>query len=301
MFSNRRILALTEFVLNSTRGFTGPQTARVLGTFTFSSDLAEALSIMHLYILGISTEEAKSVLTLFAFSSDRLDALRRLVDFVTDLENNATLVSAFQFRSDIETARGIIQNAAGRSCIYGTVTERRVQFVVDVSLSMSATFTATNGEKFTRLSFVQNELDNVIRRQLRSDQSFNVLSFAGTVVSWQPGLVPATQENIDLAVKFVGQMNFRADGTNSYEALRVALSDANVEAIYFLTDGQPTVGPVTDPARIIGFVNQWNTRNVPIHSTAFLSGFFQGDDRVAARRFMMSLANATGGVFRSIE
>mgnify|MGYP005868916173 CR=1 FL=1 len=102
---------------------------------------------MNLYILGITAEEAADIVNVFTFSSDKLEAVGRwwflfwfglenIVDFVTELENNQTLIDCFSFSSDQEKAASIIANASPRSCIYGTVTEKRVQFLVDVSLRL---------------------------------------------------------------------------------------------------------------------------------------------------------------------
>eukprot|EP01129_Flabellula_baltica_P007964 TRINITY_DN3135_c0_g1_i1.p1 TRINITY_DN3135_c0_g1~~TRINITY_DN3135_c0_g1_i1.p1 ORF type:complete len:350 (-),score=43.95 TRINITY_DN3135_c0_g1_i1:17-1066(-) len=301
-FTARKMETLAIFLSNTIHGFTGSQTVTLLKPFRHSSDMHEALSMLNLYILGITSEEACDIVMTFSFSSDKLDALRNIVNMIVDLENNSTIIDGFPFSSDKAKAAEIIAGATGRSCIYGTITEKRVQFLVDVSFSMRAEFIASNGQRFNRLTFVQRELKEVIRKQLKPDQSFNVFSFSGIVVPWQPGLVQVNTSNLDMAVNFVDKMNFRADGTNSYEALRVAFSDPDVEAIYFLTDGQPSVGPVTNPDKIVEFVvKTWNTKNIPVHCTAFLAGYYNGDNKFAAKQFMENLAMSTGGIYRSIE
>eukprot|EP01130_Rhizamoeba_saxonica_P018935 TRINITY_DN9663_c0_g1_i1.p1 TRINITY_DN9663_c0_g1~~TRINITY_DN9663_c0_g1_i1.p1 ORF type:complete len:334 (+),score=66.21 TRINITY_DN9663_c0_g1_i1:47-1048(+) len=300
--SDDKVQVVANEMSESYKGFTGPQVVRILKLFNFSDSMKEVVQLMHMHVLSITSEECADILATFSFTSDKLMILELLVNFVSDLEmNSETIVDGISMSSDKQKARDIIANASPRSCIYGTVIEKRVHFVVDVSLSMSATFVANNGEQFNRLTFVQQELDQVIRHQLRSDQHMNVFSFSGTVVEWQPGLVPVNEAMIDSAVRFVDTMDFRKDGTNSYDALRIALSEPELEAVYFLTDGQPSVGPSTNSDQIIQKVREWNVNSIPVHCTAFLSGDFRQDNKPEAKRFMELLAEATGGIYRSIE
>eukprot|EP01130_Rhizamoeba_saxonica_P003868 TRINITY_DN1604_c0_g1_i1.p1 TRINITY_DN1604_c0_g1~~TRINITY_DN1604_c0_g1_i1.p1 ORF type:complete len:377 (-),score=52.85 TRINITY_DN1604_c0_g1_i1:27-1073(-) len=300
--SDEKVKVVAHAVSVSQKGFTGPQVVKLLKLFGFSKNMKDVVELINMHVLSITAEECADILETFSFSSDKLKVLEQIANFVSDLQiNNETIVNGFTMSSDKQKARDIIANASPRSCIYGTVTEKRVHFIVDVSLSMTATFIATNGEKFNRLSFVQKELDEVIRYQLKSDQNMNVFSFAGRVIEWQPGLVPANQTMINSAVSFVDRMDFRKDGTNSYEALRVALSEPELEAVYFLTDGQPSVGPSTDSDYIVKKVLEWNVNGIPVHSTAFLSGQHSSDYKPEAKRFMEMLADATGGIYRCIE
>jgi hypothetical protein len=75
-----------------------------------------------------------------------------------------------------------------------------------------------------------------------------------------------------------------------------------LNAIYFLTDGQPSEG--LNQAEIIRRVKLENERRkqkVVIHTTAFLMGDFPGEDKAKARQFMFDLASATNGAYRNLE
>jgi len=51
------------------------------------------------------------------------------------------------------------------------------------------------------------------------------------------------------------------------------MADENVESIYFLSDGHPTVGFSTNSNRILRFVKELqNGRNVVIHTIAYVKG-----------------------------
>jgi len=62
----------------------------------------------------------------------------------------------------------------------------------------------------------------------------------------------------------------RAGGsTNLCEALTQALADAETDAIYLLTDGEPTSGKIIDPALLRADVHHKNHgRRVEIHTIA---------------------------------
>jgi hypothetical protein len=96
-------------------------------------------------------------------------------------------------------------------------------------------------------------------------------------------------------------------GTNSHEGLRKAFEDPDVDTVFFLSDGHPTVGAVVDPERILADVREWNRwRRVRIHAIALLRGeppaFAQAqEDATAASSFMRRLAEQNDGLFREVR
>jgi Mg-chelatase subunit ChlD len=103
-------------------------------------------------------------------------------------------------------------------------------------------------------------------------------------------------------VQFVEDMI--ADGnTNIHDALELAFHivgmgarDKNYEigadTIFFLSDGIPNRGKITDPVMILEEVKRWNQlRRVKIHAVGV------GSDHQAA--FMKALADASGGTYVS--
>ena len=149
-----------------------------------------------------------------------------------------------------------------------------------------------------------------------------VLSFCARVKWWKKRLVPSNILNRNSAVKFVrglkplgGAMaGFRSRAhlnqaaleegkTNTYGALMSALGideekgsesysrdlKSEVDTIYFLSDGSPTVGKVIDQDEIRAEVKKANkVRKIVIHTIAI------GDFR---KNFMKSLAKENGGVY----
>jgi Mg-chelatase subunit ChlD len=58
-------------------------------------------------------------------------------------------------------------------------------------------------------------------------------------------------------------------GTNLYDSLQKAFADPDVDTIFVMSDGEPTVGQQIDPFRIREDVALWNqNRKVVIHTIA---------------------------------
>ena len=166
----------------------------------------------------------------------------------------------------------------------------RVVFVIDVSRSMS-----WNG----RLDIARRELIQAIEH-LPARTRFSIISFSDAAWTWSDRLLPATPETVRKAVRYVERLE-PTSGTNSFEALRAALADEEVDSIYFLSDGYPSMGAVTDPDEILAQVREMNRwRRVRIHAIAMLRGdpppeFAALEDGTAAERFMRRLAADNDG------
>lgn len=144
------------------------------------------------------------------------------------------------------------------------IAAKDIVFVFDTSGSMS-------GEKIQQ---AKKALVYCLRN-LNPGDRFNVLTFSTAVTALEEQLVVATQDSLDEAIKFVGEVRARG-GTNISEALTTALAmlpkdDARPSMVLFLTDGQPTVGE-TRPARILEAVGERNKAD------ARLFVFGVGDD-----------------------
>ncbi|RUS89614.1 hypothetical protein EGW08_002632, partial [Elysia chlorotica] len=141
-----------------------------------------------------------------------------------------------------------------------------VIFVLDVSGSM-------HGAKIAQLQTAMK----TILAALHAKDRFNIMTFNAQVYKWKPHLVTATEDNISAAQQFV--VGMRPGGmTNINAALLTALSEMEVSPgseraamIFFLTDGDPTVGE-TSPRNIARNVRNANERTVAIYSLAFGDG-----------------------------
>ena len=136
------------------------------------------------------------------------------------------------------------------------VLPKDVCFVVDTSGSMA------DGNKIEQ---AKNALLYCVKN-LGPQDTFNIIRFSTDVDRMSNDNLPATKENIEKAIAFIG--GFRAaGGTNIQEALAQALSAKGQEGrpynIVFLTDGQPTVGN-TDMGAIVASVKDNNPRKARV-------------------------------------
>ncbi len=88
---------------------------------------------------------------------------------------------------------------------------------------------------------------------LNPSDRFNIVTFSTDTRQFRDGLVGATEEYKEAALKFIARQS-AAGGTNIYDALKEALAafrgGDRPRYLVFLTDGLPTVGE-TDPGRIL--------------------------------------------------
>lgn len=91
-----------------------------------------------------------------------------------------------------------------------------------------------------------------------------------------------------------------AGKTNLHAGLSRAFA-MNPEAIYLLTDGTPTAGPVTDPSALASMAGKQSGGQVPVHSVAFTMGSHAGDDKAASQALMLDIATQTGGIYRAVS
>jgi Mg-chelatase subunit ChlD len=149
---------------------------------------------------------------------------------------------------------------------------------------------------YTRLSYVQAQLSDVILDQLPklAGRMFDVLKFSDSVGMWAPGLLPANTSNAASATQYVASWVANG-GTSTLAALGAAYKPDGVEAVYLLSDGVPSDA---QPSQIIAMASTLSKNGtVPCNTILFMEG--GTEDRAAAESFMKTLAEATGGVFRS--
>ena len=174
-----------------------------------------------------------------------------------------------------------------KATFYGLkVVSDRLAFVIDVSGSMNNKVYAGG----TRLDAAKEQLAGVIEG-LHGDDQFNIIAFQSNVRAWEDALVKAAQRNREDAASFVEGLN-AGGGTAIYDALREAFDDESVDTIYFLSDGQPSGGLITDAAQIRAEVARWNSaRHVTINCVAV------GQDHALLR----GLAEDSGGEYKRIQ
>lgn len=208
---------------------------------------------------------------------------------------------------------------------------KRIIYVVDISGSMEDPLLDREKFKlqgrtysdFVKMEVVKFELARTLEN-LDDTVFFNVISFATNVKPWKKqGLVQANILNRKAAAKWVrglkpiggASQNLKkkaglamsAGGalgkTNTYEALLTALDakaaqagydtslGSPVDTIFFLSDGDPTAGPITEIDRILAEVRRVNTlRKISINTISIGK-----NDR--GRILMQQLARENNGTF----
>ena len=176
--------------------------------------------------------------------------------------------------------------AAAPSHYYGLpIYGQSVVFVLDTSGSMSG----------LRLAAAQRELLQAIA-SLPAGVAFNVLAFNTGVIPWQAQMAPATPQAKTEAAAFV-MLQGASGATWSFEALEAALA-FDAEAIYFLTDGEPSGGVNPIPAAIVAALTQQNkSRRVTINSI----GVGVGIPGSPFDLFLSSLAALNYGEYRRVD
>jgi hypothetical protein len=300
-FPKQKLEILRKDVASSSLGYTGEQVVQILLSFESSTEKGEAIKIMDESILGMNSQNVIEAISTAKFASHKLEILEALRSTITDDDKRYTILDAFSTNRDKALAKAILDRIISpRSFIYGTIISKNVAFVIDFSGSMEASFTLSNNQTVNRLQFVTYELAKAMKI-VPSDTRIDLVMFSTNVDYWKGKLVPATDNAKAEALVF--ESRFKPEGaTNIYGALKNAFEDPKVETIYFLTDGTPTSGDVTDESSILSAVAQWNQgRNVRIHTCSFVMGNFSGDDKMRSKTFMKKLADQTKGVYRAFE
>ncbi|PIE23000.1 MAG: hypothetical protein CSA62_09715 [Planctomycetota bacterium] len=176
------------------------------------------------------------------------------------------------------------RSEAGGSTVafYGIpVMSTRVVYGLDVSGSMNEEV----GSSLTRMDLAKRALKKALDKAPPGSQ-VNVLFFDSEVHEFSQRLVDlARKRDKDKLYAFLDSST-PLGGTNLHAALFAALEQPEVDTIFLLSDGDPSVGAVLDPLELADAVLRANrTRRVRIHGVAV------GLDSVLLRR----LAEATGG------
>ncbi|XP_051857171.1 von Willebrand factor A domain-containing protein 3A [Antechinus flavipes] len=118
--------------------------------------------------------------------------------------------------------------------IWGTVCEKRVVILVDISMTNSM-----------YIIHIQHSLRLLLEEQLSNKDCFNIIAFGSIVESWRPEMVPLTQENLQSAWRWVLSLNCKGS-RNVLSAVRKAVEvdfkekdKFNSQGIYIFTGGVP--------------------------------------------------------------
>jgi hypothetical protein len=169
---------------------------------------------------------------------------------------------------------------------------KNVLFVLDLSGSMVWSMVPHPGQddnganmphkgERSRLEEAKSALISAVGGMGR-DGTFNMIFYASDVWSWKPTMQPMTDKNVKEALESISGLK-AVGGTNIYGALREAMdmaetdtvdawAEPKVDTIFFLSDGQASMGITTNADEILGFVRERNASgHIAIH-TVGLSG-----------------------------
>lgn len=189
----------------------------------------------------------------------------------------------FEFppRAPFYPAPTVAPGDAGNAYYEIPVYADRIVFVIDTSSSME-------GE---RMETAKRELVSAIHT-LDPLVAFTVISFSDAARAWQPQLVAAGDDAKRSAAAYVSALT-AAGKTASFDALDAAFR-YDAEAIFFLSDGEPTAGRMVNPAQIIRFVAEANkNRRLSLHTIGIMP-----DNGLA--QFLQVLATANNGAYRHV-
>lgn len=123
-------------------------------------------------------------------------------------------------------------------------------------------------EVLPKIEVARRELVRVLDG-IPSGTQFNIIPFESSFTPWRPALVQMDDDVRLQAIEFVKQLNPRGM-TNVFDTLASALEDPEVNTIYFLSDGAPTMGKITEPQGILDQIRELNAeRKVKIHTIGF--------------------------------
>ncbi len=137
---------------------------------------------------------------------------------------------------------------------------------------------------------------------------FNVIFFRTVAGSWQSSMAPASKNNVVSALSRItaeqprGNFGRQLYRTNYVDALRLLLDEKKGEdpsggfkdtpdTVFFLTDGKPTVGDITEPDVLRSWFEERN-RFARMHFNVITFGSQETNDR-----FLRRLAEDNGGKF----
>jgi|GEM_PF-2108821 len=191
-------------------------------------------------------------------------------------------------------------------------------FLLDISSSMKEKITVEKqaGKTYgkgdlvkTKMAVAQTELVRLLRT-FDANILFNIVTFADEVEIWKRQVVAAKRDVRKHAEKYVWNLTPpQKAATNVYDALMNAFDmvdagfakrkyESVVDTMFFLSDGNPTAGPVTDVDMILRAVNERNRiHHIKIHTFALGGGKGTGGDT----HFLKKLADMTGGEYQVIK
>ncbi|MGD9721150.1 MAG: VWA domain-containing protein [Pirellulales bacterium] len=225
--------------------------------------------------------------------ADAVEYLTQLTEQIFGLESGAwqrwwrTAKATYKYPAVTKRApyRGTLTEGSSGYYYGMPIFAERLVFVLDTSGSMEG----------PRIEAAKRELTKAITA-LPDYVQFTVVAFNSRIDVWQRQLVPANEQNKRAAIASVNRQGASAS-TASYDALETAMA-FDTEAIYFLSDGAPTIGKIVAPADIVTAITTANRlRRVSVYTIGIGAGFPGSPLDV----FLKTLAEQNLGVYRRVD
>lgn len=191
--------------------------------------------------------------------------------WINDQKGSITIIEASSLEKITEEADEKRLKQISDAEFFGIrIESHRVLFIIDVSGSMNEPvrmrYVDEPGE--SRMDVAKRELAKAIK-SLDESALFNITAFSGGVESWaDKGIESSKESTREDALEYVGRLG-AGGGTNLYGSLEFAFEDLDVDTIFVLSDGEPSVGDIIDPQLIREAVQEMNaTRGVVINTIA---------------------------------
>jgi hypothetical protein len=194
-----------------------------------------------------------------------------------------TTGDGFRFPESIDLRSARLAADADITTYYGIpLYAERMVFVIDVSRSMAG----------PRMESAKSELIQAILG-LPDTAEFTIVAFSDAAAAWRRVPVAADEATKRAAVAFVAGL-VPGGRTASFDAIEAAFS-FDTEAVYFLSDGEPTRGRIVEPDAIARFVTEANRgRRVSVYTIGIMP-----EPPLAA--FLQTLAGDNFGIYRQID
>ncbi len=193
---------------------------------------------------------------------------------------------------------------------FGDQISPRAIFLVDISSSMRQETVlaerrtrrsapkedSESGRRRQKVAIVKEELERCLG-QLQSWYKFNLGGYHAALVPWKRGLAlqAANSSNVDAAKDFARTLEVK-QGTNIFESVKTALPVEELETIYLLSDGVPSVGG--GPAEIEKMIKSMNY----LLGVRIVTYGFAGEEKGAYDEgFMQRLAAGNWGWYRRLN
>jgi len=189
---------------------------------------------------------------------------------------------------------------------YGLWTlSNRFLFITDLSTSMDHVDPGRYGNEIrtTRLALTQQELTDLVD-DLEDNVQFSLATFSDQTSLWREDMAKATPRNKTAALREIDKYR-TIGGTNIFSSLKAAFDLAQdqldsksndhpaPDTVFLLTDGEPSVGSLTDVELLLEYVAERNrVLGLRFQCIALTR-------QVGARDFLARLAKRSGGQYVS--